>query len=83
MSKTSNTTAQVNAGAVGPQPTGDAPCIPFGGSTIPDFAKRWKIPESTVWLKISQKKINVVRLGPKHTRISYAEEQRIHRDGLV
>ena len=61
----------------------DQPDNPFGGSTIPDFSRRWKVPESTVWLKIKQKKIKVVRLGPRHTRITRAEEARIARDGLV
>ena len=61
---------------------GDQLGNPYGASTIPDFSRRWGIPESTVWLKIQQGLINVVRLGPRHTRITREEEERITRDGL-
>ena len=62
---------------------GDQAGNQFGASTIPDFAKRWQMPESTVWLKIQQGLIKVVRLGPRHTRITRQEEARITREGLV
>lgn len=54
----------------------------LGGASIPDFARRWNVPESTVWLRIKQGKIRTVKLGPRATRIPREEEVRLSQEGL-
>ncbi|MGD8604822.1 MAG: hypothetical protein PVF49_09665 [Anaerolineales bacterium] len=56
---------------------------PLGGSTISDFARRWSLPESTVWLYIQQGRIRTVKISPRHTRIPFSEEQRLVEQGGV
>ena len=55
----------------------------LGGTSVSDFARRWNMGESTVWLYIKQGKIRTVKLSQRNTRIPLEEERRIAEHGLV
>ena len=57
-----------------------SPCL--GGSSIPDFAKRWNVPESTVWDWIAKGRLKATKIGPRATRIPLNEEQRLVDEGM-
>ena len=54
----------------------------LGGSSIPDFAKRWNVPVSTVWDWIAKGRLKATKIGPRATRIPFDEEQRLVDEGM-
>ena len=54
----------------------------LGGSSVPNFAKRWNVPVSTVWAWIADGRLKVTKLGPRATRIPLDEEQRLIDKGM-
>jgi excisionase family DNA binding protein len=54
----------------------------LGGSTVPDFARRWNVPVSTVWAWIAEGRLKATKLGPRATRIPLEEEQRLVSEGM-
>ena len=54
----------------------------IGGSPVSDFARRWNIGESTAWDYVAKGWIRTIKIGPRNTRISYEEEERIAREGI-
>src|SRR5438132_5471368 len=50
--------------------------------SVPDAAKLLGLGRSTVWQYIKEKRIEIIHLGPRNTRIRMETIDRIVRDGI-